>query len=66
MLEGGGMPEPAGKTLTEGQVLLIAKAARYQTFEVFIPRLFGLCEKVADRIEPRMSSSIVCVALVKR
>jgi ArsR family transcriptional regulator, arsenate/arsenite/antimonite-responsive transcriptional repressor len=26
MLEGVGMPEPAGKTLTEDQVLLIAKA----------------------------------------
>jgi ArsR family transcriptional regulator, arsenate/arsenite/antimonite-responsive transcriptional repressor len=26
MLEGGGMSEPAGKTLTEDQVLLIAKA----------------------------------------
>jgi ArsR family transcriptional regulator len=26
MLEGWGMPEPAGKTLTEDQVLLIAKA----------------------------------------
>jgi hypothetical protein len=34
-----------GKTLTEDQVLLNAKAARYQAFEVFIPRLFGLCEK---------------------
>ena len=46
MLEGGGMPEPAGKTLTEDQVLLIAKAARYQAlkysfrgFLVYVKRL---------------------------
>jgi len=55
MLEGGGMSEPAGKTLTEDQVLLIAKALgdrrRYEILKRLGERPDALaCGAVRDRM----------------
>ena len=54
MLEGVGMPEPAGKTLTEDQVLLIAKALGDQ-------RRYEILKRLGERPD-----AIACGALTRR
>jgi ArsR family transcriptional regulator len=47
MLEGAGMSEPAGKTLTEDQVLLIAKALGDRRRYEILKRLGGCRDAIA-------------------
>ena len=54
MLEGVGMPEPAGKTLTEDQVLLIAKAVGDRRRYEILKRLGERPDALASHIRGRL------------